>query len=303
MIKGTVEAIFRVIYYIIARLYFQFNVRGSTRLLMLISEKLPIRVGKLDHPLGFSWNIDSRESLHTYLASCEVFTSKLLSSSSHEWDSFVCIGANRGWYPLLLGQFNSKIEIVAFECNSKTLKLLENNLSENHSRAKVFEIAIGQHQSKVKLYGYPNSNDGMSTLYPTLENGLISEAVEDVEVDTLDSLLINNEYDFKKVLVLMDIEGGEFLALKGGKEFFSRLKPTLVCEINPILLKAAGSSSQELMQNLYDLNYESFWIDERGKLQKVLDFQELPHLKILPQGSGANYLFIQPHESWADSFK
>ena len=136
-----------------------------------------------------------------------------------------------------------------------------------------------------------NGNEGMSTLFPV--GGGLSRAtvVEKVKVTCLDTYFNQKMQDFGRGLILMDIEGSEMNALVGAEIILRECKPSLILEINPEMLQASGSSATEILEFLRRLGYEINWIDERGRLELVGEDNVLPHLRILPPHSGANYLF------------
>jgi len=286
----------RLLYPIIARLYFRANFPGSTRMLSYLFRIIPLKCGSIRHPLGFLWEIDSRESLWTYLTSCEKYTTRLIQMNSLHLDTFVCIGANRGWYPLLVGQGNKRARIVAFEPNTMTFGILKGNVLANQNQCELHREAIGETEGNADLFSYPASNDGMCTLYPTTQIGEDPTVLEEVSVESLDHFLEGRPEELGTALILIDVEGGEAGVLSGAIETLTQHRPTVICEVNPILLGASGSSYRELFQFMERLNYIAYWIDERQSLRKLEILDKLPHLDVLPAGSGANYLFIQPDE-------
>ena len=293
----------KYLYYLVARVFFFTGYfHGSSRIQIQVSRYMPLRLGRVMHPLGFSWMISSRDALSTYLSSCEAFTTKLVISQAGNIDSFICVGANRGWYPMVVGARNKNVRIVAFECNSSIYDELSHNISENANQSELYRFAIGDQVTKSDLYMPKNGNEGMSTLYPVGNNRSDASIIERVNVTTLDVCLADNFATFGRMLILMDIEGSEMMALKGALELLRDCAPSLILEINPEMLDEAGSSANEVLQFLRGYSYEIFWIDERGHLVRVRKDNELPHLLILPPHTGANYLFVKNNETWVNKF-
>ena len=291
------------LYFVIATLFLKFNnFKGSTRILTIFFKYLPIKLGRIKHPLGFSWRVSSRDSLNTYLSSCEPFTTEIVVSLASKLETFICIGANRGWYPLVVGSRNVATRILAFECEPRIFTELTENISMNGNKSELFQFAIGDHDYEANLYMPNNGNGGMSTLYPMQAQLSEASIIESVIVTTLDSYFLEKN-GLGRVLLLMDIEGSEMKALKGATLFLQNNNPVLIIEINPEMLEAAGSSCAEIFEYLENEKYESYWIDERGQLCQVLPHAELPHLAILPAHSGANYLFVKSEESWISKYK
>ena len=268
--------------------------KGSIRIYRMFFNALPKEKIVLRHLLGFKWLIQSSESLWTYIVSCEKYTTKILLEELIAAKTFICVGANFGWYPLVAASFRTNIHIVGFECNSKVRDVFLRNVELNSYNIHVSDFAISDSEGILSLYKPKISNDGMSTLFPKDKSVTEVEFVEEVKTTTLDIYLKNEVKKPGKIVILMDIEGSEMRALKGAIKLFSKDKPVLIAEINPAMLLASGHDYLELFNYLSSLGYESFWIDERGKLVNVEDPNNLPHLKLLPTGTGANYLF-RPH--------
>lgn len=293
----------KILYYLIAKVAFTVGYfRGSSLIQSQIVKHLPVPKGRINHPLGFSWLMSSRDSLSTYLTSCEPFTTKVILSQVDEFDSFVCIGANRGWYPLLVGAKNKQIQLFAFECNSAIYDELSQNISKNRNQAELFRFAIGESDSQKNLFMPQGGNEGMSTLYPIGNQKNGASIVEVVNVTSLDTCLKETIATLGRTLILMDIEGSEMQALKGASIILSLASPTLILEINTEMLFESGSSFFEVFEFLRSHDYRIFWIDERGHLVSVLADNHLPHSSILPSGSGANYLFVKHGEIWIEKF-
>jgi len=291
------------LYFLLAKTFYRLGYfQGSSRLQLGISRYLPLRRGRVMHPLGFSWMINSRDALSTFLSSCEAFTTKLILSEALNLDTFICVGANRGWYPLVVGARNKNLRIAAFECNSLIYDELQENVAKNGNQSELYRFAIGDHVTKSDLFMPKNGNSGMSTLYPVGKQRSGASIIERVNVTTLDACLTDSFASFGRMLILMDIEGSEMTALKGAQKLLRDCSPSLILEINPELLDAAGSSASELLLFLREYNFEVYWIDERGHLVRVGKDNKLPHHSVLPPHSGANYLFVKENENWVNKF-
>jgi FkbM family methyltransferase len=287
------KKIYFSINYLIAWMFSHFKFRGATRVLKLLFTLMPLYPLTLKHPLGFLWKLDSREALWTYLSTCEKFTTEVVIEIAPLVRTSICIGANRGWYPLVIRSINVGCEIHAFEPNSKTFSLLKGNLNLNASFVHSNNFAIGKSSSLRQIYAYENTNDGMTTLYPTDTISGSFSVLETIEVKALDEVFPGSSNLQGPILIQMDIEGAEFEALLGSAQFLKVYSPTLICEINPLLLEAAGSSCFELFCQMENLGYVIYWIDERGKIWPQKGSETCRHLEFLPSGSGSNYIFLK----------
>ena len=287
------QLLFSKLYFWVAKLFLNLGYfKGSTRLINIISTLAPIKMGRFRHPLGFTWDVGSRDTLRTYLTSCEPFTTKLVTLLGADIQSFICVGANRGWYPLVLGVKSKELKIFAFECNSVIFDDLFQNVTSNSNQSHLFEFAIGEKEALEPIYMPVGGNEGMSTLYPQEDFSGNVGLIEFVNVRTLDSSLAQYLNTLGKTLILMDIEGGEFKALLGAKKIITLWKPMVILELNPKMLKAADSSVGAILSYFENLAYSVFWIDEREKIIRVDNANQLPHLNYLPENTGANYLFL-----------
>lgn len=291
------------ILFTISKFFYFFDFRGSTRVLQIIFKLIPLKHVTVRHPLGFSWFLDSRESLSTYLSSCEKFTTKVISDLARNLDFVVCVGANRGWYPLLVSELRPHIEIHAYEPNSATYGMLKKNVELNHSSATLHKIGVGVNERFSDIFGYPDANDGMATLYPTNWFASKYEKLEQIEIKTIDTEVSNWKVPAGLSLLQMDIEGGEYEALLGGRKFLDDHSPVVICEINPVLLKSADRLPSDLFEYMEQLGYLIYWIDERGRLFSQKAGNPCRHLPCLPAGSGSNYIFLKDFHRSKISFK
>ena len=245
------------------------------------------------HPLGFIWYLDSREALWTYISSCEKFTTRIIADLTDRIELGVCIGANRGWYPLVINEVRPRIDLHAFEPNSLTFKLLKDNVKKNGASVQLHKTALGDLPERRDIYGYPDANDGMTTLYPTDWYSPDFRKLEEAQVETLDAIFEGNKKMIRPALLQIDVEGGEYAVLRGAENFLKNYSPTVICEINPVMLAAAGSSPKRLFQYMSSFGYDIYWIDERGFLRLQEPNEPCRHLEWLHSGSGSNYLFTK----------
>jgi len=282
----------KIVYPLISKFYYSMPYfKGSTRIFRSLFNFLPLYTGTAKSALGFTWYLHSRESLWTYLMSCEKLTTKNLIRELHNAEAFICVGANFGWYPLVAASINPTLKVFGFECNSEVQNTFKRNVTLNNYQVTIADFAISDHEGKLNLYMPIVGNDGMSTLHPIHGVGSDVRFVEEVLCTTLDIYFRNSFSELGKTVILMDIEGSEMTALLGAAKLLAELNPVLICEINPAMIAASGHNYLDLFANLASAGYRAFWIDERGPLTEVLDPNELPHTLVLPIGTGANYLF------------
>ena len=126
-------------------------------------------------------------------------------------------------------------EVTAIEANPNTYELLEINLQLNNAEnVTPHNIFASDSQEKVEFL-LNTVNSGGSKRKPKKSSFLYdfdNPEIIELESHRLDDYLPEHDYD----LILMDIEGSEYFAMKGMKDILSNCK-TLVVEFLPHHLK------------------------------------------------------------------
>ena len=137
------------VYPFISKLYYAMPYfKGSTRIFRSLFNFLPLFTGAAKSAFGFNWYVHSRESLWTFLVSCEKLTTKNLIRELDNAETFICVGANFGWYPLLAASTNPAIKVFGFECNSEVQNWFKRNVTLNNFQVKINEFAISDQKGK-----------------------------------------------------------------------------------------------------------------------------------------------------------
>jgi hypothetical protein len=158
------------------------------------------------------------------------------------------------------------------------------------------KVALGRRNGTATLSTYVDGNDGMMTLYP--QETMSIKSNQAVRIQTLDDYYKVNaiKMNEKITLIKIDVEGSELETIEGAKEFISINRPTVVMEINSLLLSSSGTTSTAVLDLMKSLGYAAFWIDERGKIEVCRDHSYPPHESVLGNSAGANYLFLHKDE-------
>ena len=119
-------------------------------------------------------------------------------------DLFVDVGANLGHYTLLASGA-CQCKTIAIEPIVSTLTKLKRNIILNNLEEKVSVLTMGVGDAKETL-NFTTNNTVMNTVSLTENSNTVK-----IEVDTLDSILENQNPSFIKI----DVEGYEFKVLKG----------------------------------------------------------------------------------------
>ena len=208
-------------------------------------------------PWGFSF------SGHDLMAdgSFEPNETKLVRRLLPDVDVLVNVGANVGYYcchALSIGK-----PVIAVEPNTRNLHYLLKNIQSNGwaKLAEVFPVAMGSGADILQMWG---GGTGASLVkgWASIPESYVTQ----VPVLGLDRLL-GDKLQGKKALILVDIEGAEFMMLQGAKE-------TLINNPLPIWLMEVSSSEHqpagtvinpkfvETFEMFFEQGYRAFTADE-----------------------------------------
>ncbi len=158
------------------------------------------------------------------------------------------IGMNFGFFACLLAQRCSAV--CGFEPVPWLAKRARANAKLNGlNNLTIAEMALSDRTGKVMLHvpSEGNPNWGASSLVHEAGVGI---APIEVDTDTLDNFAA--QAGFKRLdFIKLDVEGAEFLVLKGGAQTLAKFKPVIIFERNP-------ESVDLLMGMLGPLGYEFF---------------------------------------------
>jgi len=192
-------------------------------------------------------------------------------------DVFVDVGANIGYFSMLAAsRIGPNGRVFAFEPFSQNVKLL--HLSKRANRFEQVEIFPLAASSGRQLYLYDNAgtNGFISPLSDDFRAVMQSTIVFSMSLDEL--LKDVARVDFLKV----DVEGAEYLVLRGAETIVHRHLPAIVSEFAPPAIQnVSGVSPLDYLRLLLiSPEYQLFVLDEAGVIpcgrdvEKVMNFFE-----------------------------
>ncbi|KAL4236206.1 hypothetical protein ACF0H5_004593 [Mactra antiquata] len=135
----------------------------------------------------------------------------------HKPITFIDLGCNIGVYTLFASTFG--VQIVAVDPLKDNLELLEMTLHANRIQDNITLVLNAVSDTHQTVYiETPSDNVGGAHIVGDLKNKITKSQSLSAETITLDDLIPYVEN--KKVLIKMDIEGHEWNALQGSKNFF-----------------------------------------------------------------------------------
>jgi FkbM family methyltransferase len=162
---------------------------------------------------------------------------KLARSLISTESDVLILGAHIGAHAVPLSKHCKKL--VAIEANPHTYEYLKTNLILNScSNVTAYNIAAGEKGEKIKFLLNTENSGGSKKMPISAHVHYIYDDPQVVEIDTviLDALLDQKAFD----LILMDIEGSEYFALKGMQRILSGSKALSVEFLPHHLISVAG---------------------------------------------------------------
>lgn len=163
-------------------------------------------------------------------------------------DVFLDVGANIGWYSLLIDKYFNEVVAYAFEPDPVNIRCFEYNLQANQARnVHLIKKAVAEKSGTQTMYTYKNSNKGRNSLLPINNYGELK--IEAIQLDQF----VKQENITKARIMKMDIEGYEYFALAGAKNVLQKVE-LLLMEFAPVYMRKGNVDPNDLLILLKDQN-------------------------------------------------
>jgi FkbM family methyltransferase len=214
-----------------------------------------------------------------------------LKSVFNDGDTFFDIGANLGWYSLVLGKKAPGGRIYAFEPIPSTIEVLEKNIELN----KLENI------ESIRL-GLFNKEDELNFLFVADVSGATSlklagqtrghAPVEEVlcKTTTLDIFCASRR--LVPSLMKVDVEGAELMVVQGAEQTLAH-RPIILMELLRKWSREFGYHPNDVFSALAAHGYQAWVFSEccAGKLE--------PCLSVTEQTVQTNFIFMHPQKHLA----
>jgi FkbM family methyltransferase len=190
------------------------------------------------------------------LASVETDT-RVLSGLLSEGDTFLDVGANHGSFAIVASKMvGEKGFVLAVEPQPRLAKALEKSLTANAiCKFQIYNLAVGDTDGEIELL-VPIGTSGSAGIFPE-HSATHQYKTFTVPLKRFDELVDWQNFTGKVVLKL-DVEGSECAFLSGARKMIAALKPTLIIEVHPTSLRAAGATGDQLKKLLQELGYKYY---------------------------------------------
>jgi FkbM family methyltransferase len=171
--------------------------------------------------------------------------------------TFIDIGANVGIYSLRLAPVVGPAgHVIAVEPNPESVQRLQTNIAASDAGVvKIAPVACSDSESSLDLFVAPNSNTGETSL--SKANASQEGAVEHtykVRARPLDDI-IRESGVARADAIKIDVEGAEYLVLKGSQQTLDRFHPMVLVELVESQLRAMGTSSAQVREFFHAHHY------------------------------------------------
>ena len=240
--------------------------RGRCQKAML--QKTGFRVGSVTYPftmelniadpLGGSWYCDYAYEPHAPFRP-EHFLQHVLTPG----DTYVDIGANTGFFPLVAAQLvGPSGRVICYEADPSNFEALERNIALNGTpNIEAISLAVSDHNGTATLLrdiAHSGGHSLASESGPTPVTPASAIMPVSVSTTTIDSHLAERDLGRLK-LVKLDIEGHEGHALRGMQRILRKWSvPYVIMEVNPRQLKRHGTRPRHLELVMGRLGYRPF---------------------------------------------
>ena len=175
--------------------------------------------------------------------------------------SFIDCGCNFGAYSIPIAKEFEDQNIYAFDASKKAIHNLEQNINLNKVKnINYFNIGIGEKNTEMYFNEEINNlkNDGSFRFTE-------KKSKKKINIYKLDDVFKNEKISLKEnIIIKLDLEGFDFLALKGLSETIQKSKVIIFIEISKMLLEYSENFSNEFdlfiksnKLNIYDLDLKS----------------------------------------------
>ena len=208
-----------------------------------------------------SFEIDARSHILKRILLSKEYEPEIVSlilkniNPSHD---AINIGANIGLFTnLIANEINLNNKVLAIEPTPNAFKLLEANIEHNSNSIKTLTyngIATDK-AGDYKINTIPG-NEEYSTIGKMVHQSVKNKMHLSIEVkgETIDNLVVKN--NLKPGIIVMDVEGAEFLVLTGSIETLKKYHPTIITELDDNLLSQQNFDSNQVIKFLKNLKYK-----------------------------------------------
>ncbi len=209
---------------------------------------------------------------------CTFLLTKLIKKGNIAFD----IGANFGWYSCHFAQLVGETGKVHIFEPTNAIEGLKKNLILNQFEARCIlnQVALAEKEGVETLFIPQKLGTAFASFHEhSYGNG---DSKISVPVKKLDDYVIANKIE-KIDFIKIDVEGAEYLVLKGAKNVLKNYSPVIMMELYDGHTKYFSYSPEEVINYIKDLDYHLYEINDKeiGSVRKVISFSDTKNYNFL----------------------
>jgi FkbM family methyltransferase len=216
--------------------------------------------------------------------SYEPCESSIIRSFAPHIDTMLDIGANIGWYSLLVTSINKSASIHAFEPIPNTFKRLSDNCSLNQANSIIcHNFGFSSETGFFPFYFYPEGSGNAS-----IRNLAAREDAQviDCELITLSDFCLGLPSSSSIDFIKCDVEGNELFVFQGSTSVLQEHKPILLVELLRKWCAPFGYHPNDMLALMFDIGYSAYGVNAHGGLRSVET--------ITDETEETNFFFVHP---------
>lgn len=157
----------------------------------------------------------------------EPLTSALVEVVTRRPCVFVDVGANVGYYSMLVATGDNEARVLAIEPNPKMSTMLRRNIEANQLLVESFDLALSDRPGNARLF--LAKSDHSATLNRDFETAFLGDV--EVPTESLDTFL-DKHAPCGHCVIKIDVEGHEAKVLLGATRTLSDRNPDIIIEVS-----------------------------------------------------------------------
>lgn len=233
-------------------------------------------------------SVDVHATPYTLLdfGSYETNETNFLKSVFRDGDVFFDIGANLGWYSLVLGRKCPRSQVYAFEPIPATVEVLEKNIRLNQlENIEPIGMGLFNKEDELSFLFAPDVSGATSLKLTGQSRGVATIQNVVCKTTTLDAFC--GSRGVIPSLLKIDVEGAELMVVQGGEKTLEHT-PIILMELLRKWSREFGYHPNDVFALLARYGYCAWVFAVDGKLQACPEVTE--------QTVQTNYLFMHPQK-------
>lgn len=199
-----------------------------------------------------------QSATHIFFQHYEKEEAETITSCVHPGMTVLDIGANIGYFTLLMAQrVTANGSVHAFEPNPRMIRQLEKNIALNEDlkdgRIKVQSVALGNAEGETDFFSPVRGAEGVGGLKDTKRVPV--EELFRVRVSRLDTWIAEQKIE-RIDFIKMDVEGGELDILKGAQNMLKIMRPVILFEAYELNTAPYGYSVKDILEHVRQYGYD-----------------------------------------------